>query len=304
MKETRKEPVFLLEMPHALRLLIMKRGYMLRSERTRTLMCVGKSDAKSWLEAKLISSSEHISANCWDEAHKLAARFKRELHKDVYVEPQELSGRFKDLTAVSEPEEYDIPADFLPKSVDGSMGFGPEVGMGNAMFPSSGSQFGVGAGFGARRDFGGDMFGFGAGSMQPGMPNIPGMPHIPDPMKDLLPESVRQAMGMGRDEKKPKAKKALLKFPALAILPGWSELPEEKRAMFEVEAAQLRRNKGGLLEPEVDNRGLVDSSKLPRTAEGDEKALAALSADRNISETLKRYLLENFEAVTVRNAVS
>src|SRR5580693_5813423 len=109
MKKTRQEPVFLLEMPHALRHMIMRRGLMLRSSRARTLSCMNKGGPKAWLEAKLIVSPGESEEENWDKAHALAAKFKRELHADVYVEPASEFGRFKDLTSPHLPSEMEAP---------------------------------------------------------------------------------------------------------------------------------------------------------------------------------------------------
>lgn len=306
MKEERKEPVFLLEMPHTIRHLIMKRGQMLRSGKTRTLMCVGKGDKHSWLEAKLIPSfGEHADEN-WNKAHELAERFKRELHTDVYVEPAGEKGRFKELTAPAE-DDFGMGADFLNQDVGTDHDFGMGVNIGGSVMPGLGDPFGssMDMGFGrlpGRSGGGGaGMFGMGPsgfGMGGSGMPNIPGMPHIPDPMKDLLPASVRQAMGMETKDSAKKKKKATLSFPALRALPGWSELSENKQKMFEVEAAQLQPPVVDAMPfgPEVNMPEMAGA--LADTTVEDEKALATLSVNPKISAALKRFLLENFEAAT------
>lgn len=135
-----------------------------------------------------------------------------------------------------------------------------------------------------------------------GHANMPGMPHIPDPMKDLLPPKVRQAMGMGGPSgggASDKAKKLDLSFPALRELPGWSELPESKQQMFEVEAAQLHNSGHFALDSEDAFR--VPGQSVDSTIQK-ERALAALTVHPKISAALKRFMLECFEAATAQNS--
>ena len=298
MKDAKNEPVFLLEMPHTLRHLIMKRGHLLRSGRTRTLMCVGKSEAKSWLEAKLLPAAADDSKESWDSAHVLAERFKRELHNDIYVEPAGLHGRFRDMTAPPEDNAFGGLEDFMSPGETPDMGFGMGVNMGRSMMPGHGSHdpFGM-MGFSAGRASNNGMFGFDSSGM--GMPNIPGIPHIPDPMKDILPPQVRQAMGMDKGESSKKKKKAPLNFPAFAILPNWAELPESKRRMFEVEAAQLQNEEKSLsiLEPSISLPEHAGRGEMDRTPADDQRTLAALSVNPRISAALKRFLLAAFEII-------
>jgi hypothetical protein len=304
----RTEPAFLLELPHAMRQLVMKRGYLLRSQRTRTLMCVGKGGQKSWLEAALISKAgdgQNAEEN-WDSAHALAGKCKRELHCDVYIEPATSNGRFKYLTTPEETSDWMNPAELMGHGEDGNL-FNMGVSMGGAGFGGSDLFGAISAGlggFGGMSEFGGpeqsrrsggDMFGsFGL----PNMPNIPGMPHIPDPMKDLLPPQVREAMG--QKEEKAKAKKLAPEFPALRKLPGFSNLPESQRMMFEAEARELEPvavDAGGLM-PELPMPNLAMPSmtgQLLEDPEADDRSLAALSVNPKISAVLKRFLLEQFE---------
>jgi hypothetical protein len=296
-KKSRKEPVFLLEMPELLSHLIMKRGQMLRGRRTRTLCYLGKGGSKSWLEAKLIPSPGESTEESWDKAHDLAARFKCELHSDVYVEPAGEHGRFKELispTIGAEPADSD---DFLYGYPGGGSGLG--ASMGSFLVPGMPSAFGDTInGHNSGRS---NPFGMGMGNA-----NLPGMPHIQDPIKELLPPQVRQAMGMGGTSggATDKGKRLELEFPALRELPGWSALPEGKQKMFEVEAAQL--SSGGLLSPD-NKQGLGDSDirGLPVVATfGDDRALAALTTHPKISAALKCFLLGRFEAATRRQCTA
>jgi hypothetical protein len=291
-KKSCKEPVFLFEMPHSLSHLIMKRGHMLRGRRTRTLCCLGKGAEKSWLEAKLIVSPGDSIEETWDRAHDLAARFRRELHSDVYVEPAGEHGRFKDMTTPMLPPDLVNPEDYL----HGSSGIGSGIGafMGQSVAPGLASAFG--------RVIGGHNPGLGNPfAMGLGGNTFPGMPHIPDPMKDILPPQVRQAMGMGSSPggATDKAKKLDLSFPALRELPGWSDLPEAKQKMYEVEAAQLN-NTGQLSLGGQQNIGIPS---LPVDANfNSERALTSLTNHPKISGALKHLLLGRFEAALARQA--
>jgi hypothetical protein len=295
----RNEPSFLLEMPHAMRMLVMKRGHLLRSQRTRTLMCVGKGGQKSWLEASLILGGACGDTKEWDEAHSLAKKCKRELHCDIYVEPAQAEGRFKYLTTPEGATDWSDPADFMSPGTDGGhFGFGAGLSMGAGGFDASDPFGGFGPGGHGRSQRGGvDMFSsFGMDSSL-SKPNIPGMPHIPDPLKDLLPLQVREAMRMKSDKEKKKAKKPAPEFPALRKLPSFAELPESLRMMFEAEARQLEpvmTQAGGLL-PQLPDASMTSQLLGPAA---DERFLAVLSVNPKISATLKKFLLEQFELIT------
>jgi hypothetical protein len=96
-----------------------------------------------------------------------------------------------------------------------------------------------------------------------------------------------------------KAKKLDLSFPALRELPGWSELPESKQQMFEVEAAQLHNSGHFALDSEDAFR--VPGQSVDSTIQK-ERALAALTVHPKISAALKRFMLECFEAATAQNS--
>jgi len=289
MKNTRQEPVFLLEMPHALRHMIMRRGLMLRSGRTRTLCCMNKTGPKAWLEAKLILNAGESAQENWDKAHELSGRFKRELHADVYVEPACEFGRFKEMTSPQLPLEFDGADSFMPQ-ID-APGFAPHTGPGPSIVP--GLSHDVATGFAIGHNSGNrDPFGMGAA----------GMPHIPDPMRDILPPQVRQLMGTGRyGGQKPGGSKRLnLTFPALRELPGSSELSETKQKMFEVEAAQLHQSPQCAPEDGICDLG-ANLPALPDSTIAKERALAKLIVHPQISAALKRFLLESFEALTAKD---
>jgi hypothetical protein len=291
-----KEPVFLLEMPNSLSHIIMKRGHMLRSGRpTRTLHCLGRCGKKSWLEARLIVPHGQSIEESWDRAHDLAARIKRELHSDVYVEPEREHSRFKEVTSIFRAsEEVDNNGFIFPGPADDyetGMGMGPGLptrqadAFANTFVPhhsGPNNPFAMGVGMGTA--------------------SFPGMPHIPDPMRDLLPQQVRQAMGMGATAggASARGKTLELKFPALRELPGWPDLSEAKQKMLEAEAAQLH-NSGKHPQDRRENLGTSTIGNPPIAATfGDESVLAELSVHPNISSALKHFLLENRKTTTAQ----
>ena len=220
MKKTRKEPIFNIELDHHLRSFIMKRGYVIRGQRTRTLCNMSKAGPKSWLEAKLIPDSGEPVESTWGRAHRLAGQVNRELHTDVYVEPASKQGRYNEGVSEGQAESSAGAADqgeFLPPPARPS--FGASLGL------PQGGGFGVGTGVRS-------VFGLGSSAM-PG-----GHGHGPMSHNDILPPQVREALG----EKNGAEKTIHLKCPALYDLPGWSDLGRNQQKMFETEAAQLIHN--------------------------------------------------------------
>jgi len=221
-KKERKEPVFLIEMPHALRHLVMKRGQMLRSGRTRTLFCLGKGGPKSWLEAKLTPNSGESGEEDWDKAHELADKFKRELHSDVYVEPAHTAGRYR-ATIVS----ASVEPSFDPLSsnngglsrhlINPSLGCNP-LSHFDAYYARNGVGFAA-AIFNVDSAFGGPVKKpFWAYS-------------VPDPMADLNRTLAPLA------NRKLRARE--IRCSALYDLSGWIDLSDSKKLMFETESHQL-----------------------------------------------------------------
>ncbi|MBU6454739.1 MAG: hypothetical protein KGS72_23430 [Cyanobacteria bacterium REEB67] len=87
MKEIGREPAFNIELSHAIRYLVMKRGYLSRGKRTRSLICTRKTETKSWLEVRLIDGTYPELSTDWDLAHDLAEHLQREFKAPVFVEP-------------------------------------------------------------------------------------------------------------------------------------------------------------------------------------------------------------------------
>ncbi|MFA7340444.1 MAG: hypothetical protein WC028_26920 [Candidatus Obscuribacterales bacterium] len=273
-------PAFLIEMSHALRHIIMKRSYFLRSARARTLFCREKIAGKSWLEVALIEKPK-ADVLPWDQAHNLAERFKAELKSDVFVEPAHPAGRHHQLTAPKNP------ANLLNESEHGNgnsghaFGFDPAtaagIGAGMEIFGGSVRRSGPGSGqFG----LGGVNVGMGVSGFSniPGLPNIPGMPNIAgfQNLADFLPAHVREALSFGDDKKSSE-----ITLPALRELPAFSELPEATKLMYEVEAVQVLQ-------------GLMAQVGPSEYSEG---SLVALTKLDNVSKRLKRFLAEALPVV-------
>ena len=268
------QPSFLIEMSHALRHIIMKRSYFLRSTRARRLFCREKIAGKSWLEVALIEKLK-TDVLPWDQAHNLAERFKAELKADVFIEPAHEAGRHHQLTV---PKDTASPfADSDHNNRGSAFDFDPMAALGL----SGGSVRRSGPGGG---QFGASGMGMGLSGMSgiPGVPNIPGMPNIGganSPFNisgmqnptDFLPAHVREALSFGDDKKNSE-----ITLPALRELPAFAELPEPTRLMYEVEAVQVLR---GLM-------AQVGAS------EHSEQSLVALTKLENVSKRLKRFLVE------------
>lgn len=264
-------PSFLIEMSHAMRHIIMKRSYFLRSTRARTLFCREQIAGKSWLEVSLVEKPKN-DVLPWDQAHNLAERFKSELKADVFIEPAHEVGRHHQLTAA---KDFASPFADSEHSNGGAFNFDPMAGI----FGGSVRRSGPGGG-----QF--DIAGMGVSGMSgvPGMPNIPGLPNIGganSPFNiggmqnqnptDFLPAHVREALSFGADKKNSE-----ITLPALRELPAFCELPEAIRNMFEVEAVQV----------------LQGMMAQVGTSEHSEQSLVALTKLDNVSRRLKRFLVE------------
>jgi len=256
MKKKRQEPVFNIELDHHLRQIVMKRGHLIRGQRTRTVFATISRGPKSWLEARLIPNPGDEAISNWTKAHELASKINAELRTDVYVEPASKHGRFNAIGSGNLVEEGGPNDEFAPEAFSSGTA-GPDF------------QAGV---FGAPRGghgFTSSPFGFGN---SPGMPGPKGF----NPMANIapsLPPQVQQLMGG-----KTSAENGNLKCPALYGLTGWNDLRDNTQKMFEAEAAQLLY--GGLkLEP---------GEALPAH---DLTNLEMLKLQPSISRQLKRFLL-------------
>ena len=207
-------PSFLIEMSHALRHIIMKRSYFLRSTKARTLFCREQIASKSWLEVTLAEKPKN-DVLPWDQAHNLAARIKAELKADVFVEPAHPGIRYHTFTAIDTgspfagSEQNDQSAHAISFDPRASV-FGGAVRMSG---PSFGSQFG--------------MTGMGI----TGMP-MAGVSGLNSP--DFLPAHAKEALSLGE-------KGSEMVLPSLRVLPAFIELSEATKNMYEVEALQVLR---------------------------------------------------------------
>jgi hypothetical protein len=239
---------FLIELPGNLRHIIMKRAYFLRAMPTRKMFCLQKLGPMAWLE---ITPKEKSQANAWDICHSIAAKIKGELRQDAYVEPASIAGRHHYLTTPSEAQEdaFDLgnSNNLLNKFNPHSQGRNATI-----MDPMA-ALTGSGAGM--------NLPGFGSGLPGHGMNGIPGMPHIPS-IQDFLPAN------MQGQKQRPK-----LAFGAIKELPGWDELAENTKLMFEVEAALLAEQASSVM-----------------TALGEVSLLFTIATAPNISKKLRAFL--------------
>jgi hypothetical protein len=203
MKGSHKEPVFNIELDHQLRHLIMKRGHLIRGQRTRTVFVTTKTAAKSWLEAKLITGPGEAQSSNWDQAHELAVKIERELHTQVYVEPAAKSGRYNSLVFASQSQEE------VPQSQPAAFSPAPGVSDSASSFARHLSPFQT------------------AASPFQNMPTL----SVPDPMAHLTGMIQTQSQSVRRHPK--------LKCSALYNIPKWEGLSVNEQMMFETESAQL-----------------------------------------------------------------
>ncbi|MBA4027084.1 MAG: hypothetical protein C0473_02465 [Cyanobacteria bacterium DS3.002] len=273
------QPIFMIEMSHQLRHIIMKRSYFLRSTKARTLFCREKIAGKSWLEVALTEKPK-TDVLPWDQAHNLAERFKAELKADVFVEPAHEAGRHHQLTAPKNSANLFNDDDVSGNRGHGAFGFDPmttAAGAGMEMFGGSVRRSGPGSG----------QFGIAPTNTGMGLgidvPNIPGMPNIGgsnSPFNiggrnqnpaDFLPAHVREALSFGDDKKNSE-----ITLPALRELPAFGELPKATGLMYEVEAVQVLQGLMIQVGP----------------SEHSEQSLVALTKLENVSRRLKRFLVD------------
>lgn len=210
------------------------------------MFCLQKLGPMAWLE---ITPKEKSEANAWDVCHGIAAKIKSELRQESYVEPASIAGRHHYLTT---------PAEAQADAFD----FGNSNNLLNQFSPHSHSNANsimdtMAALAGAGKNM---MPGFG-GLPGHGMNNIPGIPHIPS-IQDFLPAN------MQGQKQRPK-----LAFGANKELPGWEELAENTKLMFEVEAALLAQDASAVM-----------------TALGEVSLLFTIAAAPNISKKFRAFL--------------
>ncbi len=224
----------LIELPHVTRIIILKRGRLLRDCGSRSLSFLQTRGDKSWL----VGSLANPFLNSWDASHDLARRLHQEFGAHVYVEPDGKPGRYHELASLGDsglgamsPPEAAFPGSLGYGGISGGFGMTSQGGL---FRPPSHHDFlpNVGAGFNT-----------GSGNLSGSEPDLNG------------PRTT---------------------FQALATVPGWDELHECTKAMFEVEAAQITRD------------GYQAITGI--TVVDDASRIVALALQPNISKALKRFL--------------
>lgn len=256
MKKTHKEPVFILETTPTLRTLILNRGHLLRSCRTRRVSAISGPGPNSWLQAAVVPNPGESKEDTWDKAHQLAALFERELRHDVYVEPGSKAGRYQ--STVNPESSPDAEAE--PRATPNSFAHSPFDPGPNISTGLSGLN-----GFG------------GTGISQIGFGPAHGMAggRMPDPMANQFSAAPGKIEDLIGDQAKPKQLEVTC--PALYELPGWSELKKTKQQMFETEAAQLIKK--GL--------SIEDLESIPPS---ERSTLELVRLQPDASKSLKRFL--------------
>jgi len=185
-------PTLLVEISHLTRVIVLKRGRLLRDEGSLSLSLLQTRGSKSWIVSRLAPPQ----SNVWEAAHELCGRLKREFGEEVYVEPDGKPGRYHDLM----------------------LGGGPAEATASNTFESE----------------------MGSASRHSGVSQVNGL-FRPPSAHDFLPKSPVGDFGMGgmgSSGPGPDSNGPSTTYPALATVPGWNDLPDTKKAMFEVEAAQ------------------------------------------------------------------
>lgn len=255
MKEKSKDPVYLLEVPHPLRHIIMKRGHLLRSVRTRGIGTLNRSGENSWIQSRMKASGGEEAAESWDFAHELSRLFQTELSQEVYVEPGSKVGRYQALVRGSEDQNESAAE---------------AAGRGSPHTPAF--NFGSGANF-ASGISGLGMTGGVSSPFSLSSGHAGALPGVPDPVSAIKPKMPGEAQaGNAKSE-------IGVECPSLRSLAGWETISPVKQRMFETESAQLIK-KGLALEPGV------------AALTGETGTLHMLSMQPNASRQLKRFLAE------------
>lgn len=218
MKDKKQQPSYLLEFPHPLRLMVMRRGHLLRTIKTRGLVTLLKVGSSSWLLVRIKLAADQNQKETWDFAHELSRLVKLELNQEIYVEPASKIGQYHKLThSANSGVAYPGPDSHLVSR--------------RAQFES----------FASGPNFSTAVSGSGATLNSPAL-SLPSLnqsnnstvhcPHLATMPK--LPAEQLQNMA--------KTDKIGVDCPALHDLPGWSDLTPVKQRMFETEAAQLIKN--------------------------------------------------------------
>ncbi len=218
MKEKKQQPAYLLELPHAIRLIVMKRGHLLRSVKTRGLVALLKDGQNSWLQARIKLAADENQKETWDFAHELSRLIKLELNQEIYVEPASKAGQYHKLT-----------------HADDSSASHPGPDSQQSGRPAPFESFASGPNFSTA------VSGLGATLNGPGLSPFAlsqsNRSAIQSPHLAIMPKLPTEQL-----HDTAKSDKIGVDCPALHDLPGWSDLTPIKQRMFETEAAQLIKN--------------------------------------------------------------
>jgi len=200
MKKSQEVSSFLIELPHSISSIILRRRYLLRSQKSQVVNALKKSGSSAWIRAGIAASSLPEPHDTWNNAHMLADKFQVELGQQAYVEPSSKAGIYVSLFGedqADEPAREPSANPFLPRI---------SVGVGSTVKSNIGLG---GAGFEMTRYF------------------TPAAPY------SFLPEQAQQAI------KEQTALNKDVRCPLLYKLNGWKDLSDAKRKMFETECAQI-----------------------------------------------------------------
>lgn len=204
--------------------LILKRRKLFRTGGSVYVGELKKIDKKCWLKASIAVAS--LDRNAWDLAHDVAARYRKELEQQPFVEPDRAGGRYDRLannyqhSAPDDPLGYAHSASMIPDPMAAVRAIVPEL-----PFPMQNQSFG----FGMQNKL---LPGFGQS-----LPGIGGVyNHKPMDAASQALKLLNSAVDLPRED---------VSVPALHDLPGWSHLPISTAKMFEVESLELLRKYSG-----------------------------------------------------------
>lgn len=201
MKKSQEVPSFLIELPHSISSIILRRRYLLRSQKSRVVNALKRSGSSAWIKVGIASSSLLEPNDTWNNAHMLADKFQVELRQQAYVEPSSKAGIYVSLfgeNQVDDPASEPSANPSLPRI---------SVGVGSTVKSNIG--------------LGGAGYEMTIRSFTPAHPN------------SFLPEQAQQAI------KEQTALSKDVRCPLLYKLNGWTELSDVKRKMLETECAQI-----------------------------------------------------------------
>lgn len=200
MKKVREVPSFLIELPHSISHIILKRRYLLRNQKSEGVNPLRKDGSSSWLKTAIAPVSLSEPGETWNNAHTLSEKFQLEIGQHVYVEPASKVGIYASLFGDSQTEE--------PEAEPSSNDLQPRT------------HFGVGSTVKSNIGLGG-----GGLSFNPASPSMSAMSFLPAQAQQAIKDQTAQSKDV--------------RCPMLYTLSGWMELSEVKRKMFETECAQV-----------------------------------------------------------------